>query len=82
MVIFVGMVFWMDKMLIEFGVFYFFGCNILEVCLRYYVSVFFVVEVDFFYYVMLSVMNSVLWVEWMFEGFVFDFKVFRLFMGY
>lgn len=82
MAILVGTASWTDKTLIESGAFYPPGCNTPEARLRYYASVFPVVEVDSSYYAMPSATNSALWVERTPEGFVFDLKAFRLFTGH
>jgi len=82
MSILVGTASWTDKTLIESGAFYPPGCNSAEARLRYYASVFPLVEVDSSYYAMPSATNSALWVERTPPGFVFDVKAFRLFTGH
>lgn len=82
MAILVGTASWTDKTLIESGAFYPPGCNTPEARLRYYASVFPVVEVDSSYYAMPSATNSALWAERTPKGFVFDLKAFRLFTGH
>ncbi|WP_027803927.1 DUF72 domain-containing protein, partial [Paraburkholderia dilworthii] len=82
MSILVGTASWADKTLIESGSFYPPGCNSAEARLRYYASVFPLVEVDSSYYAMPSATNSALWVERTPAGFVFDLKAFRLFTGH
>ncbi|MBR8317260.1 DUF72 domain-containing protein [Burkholderia dolosa] len=81
MSILVGTASWTDKTLIESGAFYPPGCSSAEARLRYYASVFSVVEVDSSYYAMPSATNSALWVERTPPGFVFDMNAFRLFTG-
>lgn len=82
MSILVGTASWTDKTLIESGAFYPQGCNSAEARLRYYSSVFPLVEVDSSYYAMPSASNSALWVERTPTEFVFDMKAFRLFTGH
>lgn len=82
MSILVGTASWTDKTLIESGAFYPAGCNSAEARLRYYSSVFPLVEVDSSYYAMPSATNSALWAERTPAGFVFDVKAFRLFTGH
>ncbi|SMG09072.1 DUF72 domain-containing protein [Paraburkholderia susongensis] len=82
MSILVGTASWTDKTLIESGAFYPRGCTSAEARLRYYASVFPIVEVDSSYYAMPSASNSALWVERTPAGFVFDVKAFRLFTGH
>ncbi|WEY37755.1 DUF72 domain-containing protein [Paraburkholderia sp. SUR17] len=82
MSILVGTASWTDKTLIESGAFYPPGCNRAEARLRYYSSVFPLVEVDSSYYAMPSAANSALWAERTPAGFVFDVKAFRLFTGH
>ncbi|MBU9690899.1 DUF72 domain-containing protein [Burkholderia multivorans] len=82
MSILVGTASWADKTLIECGAFYPPGFKSAEARLRYYASVFPVVEVDSSYYAMPSATNSALWVERTPPGFVFDMKAFRLFTGH
>ncbi|MGF6915982.1 DUF72 domain-containing protein [Paraburkholderia sp. 40] len=82
MSILVGTASWTDKTLVESGAFYPPGCNSAEARLRYYASVFPLVEVDSSYYAMPSATNSALWVERTPPGFVFDVKAFRLFTGH
>lgn len=82
MSILVGTASWTDKTLIESGAFYPKGCTSAEARLRFYASVFPLVEVDSSYYAMPSPSNSVLWVERTPPNFVFDMKAFRLFTGH
>ncbi|MCA8407990.1 DUF72 domain-containing protein [Burkholderia cenocepacia] len=82
MSILVGTASWTDKTLIESGAFYPPGCSSAEARLRYYASVFPIVEVDSSYYAMPSASNSALWVERTPAEFVFDMKAFRLFTGH
>ena len=82
MSILVGTASWTDKTLIESGAFYPPGCSSAEARLRYYASVFPIVEVDSSYYAMPNPSNSALWVERTPPEFVFDMKAFRLFTGH
>ncbi|MDR8761991.1 DUF72 domain-containing protein [Burkholderia multivorans] len=82
MSILVGTASWTDKTLIECGEFYPQGCKNAEARLRYYSSIFPIVEVDSSYYAMPSTSNGALWVERTPAGFVFDMKAFRLFTGH
>lgn len=82
MSILVGTASWTDKTLIESGAFYPRGCNTAEARLRYYASLFPIVEVDSSYYGIPTAANSALWVERTPPGFVFDIKAFRLFTGH
>lgn len=82
MSILVGTASWTDKTLIECGEFYPQGCSSAEARLRYYSSIFPIVEVDSSYYAMPSANNSALWVERTPAGFIFDVKAFRLFTGH
>jgi uncharacterized protein YecE (DUF72 family) len=82
MAILVGTASWTDRTLLESGAFYPPGCKSAEARLRYYASVFPIVEVDSSYYAMPSANNSALWVERTPAGFVFDVKAFRLFTGH
>ncbi|WP_042301012.1 DUF72 domain-containing protein [Paraburkholderia kururiensis] len=82
MSILVGTASWTDKTLIESGAFYPPGCSSAEARLRYYSSVFQLVEVDSSYYAMPSATDSALWAERTPTGFVFDVKAFRLFTGH
>lgn len=82
MTILVGTASWTDKTLIESHAFYPPSCNSAEARLRYYASIFPLVEVDSSYYGMPSASNSALWAERTPPGFVFDVKAFRLFTGH
>jgi uncharacterized protein YecE (DUF72 family) len=82
MSILVGTTSWTDKTLIECGAFYPPGCSSAEARLRYYASVFPIVEVDSSYYAIPAASNSVLWAERTPANFVFDMKAFRLFTGH
>ncbi|WP_429574386.1 DUF72 domain-containing protein [Paraburkholderia sp. UCT70] len=82
MAILVGTASWTDKTLIESGAFYPPGCTSAEARLRYYSSVFPIVEVASSYYAMPNASNSALWVERTPPVFVFDIKAFRLFTGH
>lgn len=70
---------WTDKGLIEHGGFYPEGMTDPEDLLKFYSTVFSVVEVDSSYYAMPSKHNSELWVERTPENFVFDVKAYALF---
>ena len=64
--------------MISAGTFYPRGATSAEARLRFYSSVFPIVEVDSTYYALPSKQNSELWVERTPNGFVFDIKAFRL----
>ena len=82
MTILVGTASWTDPTLIKCKRFYPPGCSSAEARLRYYASVFPLVEVDSSYYGMPNAANSVLWAERTPPGFVFNIKAFRLFTGH
>jgi uncharacterized protein YecE (DUF72 family) len=73
---------WTDPTLIASKRFYPEGCSSAEARLRYYSSVFPMVEVDSSYYAMPSGSNAVLWAERTPEDFTFNIKAFRLFTGH
>lgn len=78
----VGTASWTDKSLIASKRFYPRGWNTAEARLKYYASVFPMVEVDSSYYAMPSERNSALWVDRTPPGFTFNMKAFRLFTGH
>ena len=82
MTILVGTASWTDPTLIKCKRFYPPGCSSAEARLRYYASVFPLVEVDSSYYAMPNGANSVLWAERTPPEFVFNIKAFRLFTGH
>lgn len=82
MAILVGTASWTDKTLLDCGRFYPKDAKTAEARLRYYSSLYPVVEVDSSYYAMPSEKNSRLWVERTPEGFTFNVKAFRLFTGH
>jgi uncharacterized protein YecE (DUF72 family) len=73
---------WTDPTLIKCKHFYPSGCSSAEARLRFYSSVFPIVEVDSSYYTMPNGTNSVLWAERTPSDFVFNIKAFRLFTGH
>ena len=73
---------WTDKGLIEHGGFYPEGMTDPEELLKFYSSVFNVVEVDSSYYAMPSKRNSELWVERTPDGFAFDVKAYAMFTNH
>jgi uncharacterized protein YecE (DUF72 family) len=73
---------WTDKTLIACKRFYPRDASTSEARLRFYASQFALVEVDSSYYALPSVPNATLWAERTPEGFVFNFKAFRLFTGH
>lgn len=80
--ILVGTASWTDKTLIACGRFYPKGCSSAEARLRYYASLFAMVEVDSSYYAMPAPATAQLWAERTPEGFVMNVKAFRLFTGH
>jgi uncharacterized protein YecE (DUF72 family) len=78
----VGTASWTDPTLIKSKRFYPPGCSSAEGRLRYYASVFPMVEVDSSYYAMPNGANSVLWVERTPPDFTFNIKAFRLLTGH
>lgn len=78
----VGTASWTDKTLIASKRFYPRGWNTAEARLKYYASVFPMVEVDSSFYAIPSERNSQLWVERTPPDFTFNMKAFRLFTGH
>jgi uncharacterized protein YecE (DUF72 family) len=78
----VGTASWTDKTLIESRKFYPKGCSSAEGRLRYFSSIFPLVEVDSSYYAMPSGSNARLWAERTPADFTFNIKAFRLFTGH
>ena len=79
MSILVGTTAWTEKTLITEGRFYPPSVKTAEERLRFYASVFPIVEADSTFYGMPSERNARLWAERTPDGFVFDVKAFRLF---
>src|SRR5438045_1309714 len=77
--ILVGTASWTDNSLLKSGGFYPPEVNTPEDRLRYYASLFPLVEVDSSYYAMPTARNARLWAERTPERFTFDVKAFRLF---
>jgi len=77
----VGTAGWTDATLTKNGVFYPEGVTSAEERLRYYSSIFTLVEVDSSYYSLPSPRNSALWVERTPPGFLFDMKAHALMTG-
>jgi len=75
----VGTCSWTDPTLVNSGRFYPDSARSAEARLQYYASQFNIVEVDSSYYAMPNERNSYLWAERTPDGFIFDFKAFRLF---
>jgi uncharacterized protein YecE (DUF72 family) len=82
MSILIGTASWTDKKLIESGRFYPKEAKTAEARLRYYASIFPLVEVDSSYYGIPTPTNAQLWVERTPEAFTFNVKAFRLFTGH
>lgn len=80
--VFVGTCSWTDKSLIASGEFYPKDVNSSEKRLRYYASIFPVVEVDSSFYAIPSVKNSNMWVERTPANFIFNFKAFAVMTGH
>ena len=80
--ILVGTASWTDPTLIKSRRFYPKGCNSAEDRLRYYASVFPLVEVNSSYYALPSIDNAKVWAERTPAGFTFNVKAFRLFTGH
>lgn len=78
----VGTASWTDKTLIDCGRFYPVSCKTPEARLRYYASLFPLVEVDSSYYAIPAPTTALHWAERTPEGFVFNVKAFRLFTGH
>jgi uncharacterized protein YecE (DUF72 family) len=74
----IGTCSWTDRSLIQAGTFYPAKSMSAEERLRYYASVFPLVEVDSSYYALPSARNAALWVERTPDDFIFDVKAFRL----
>lgn len=82
MTVLVGTASWTDKTLIACGRFYPKEASSAEARLRFYASIFPLVEVDSSYYAMPSPSTAQLWAERTPEGFVMNVKAFRLFTGH
>ena len=80
--ILVGTASWTDPTLIKSGRFYPKGCSSAEARLRFYASVFPLVEVNSSYYAIPSRSNSELWAERTPSDFVMNVKAFRFFTGH
>jgi uncharacterized protein YecE (DUF72 family) len=78
----VGTASWTDKTLIDCGRFYPPSCKTPEARLRYYASVFPLVEVDTSYYAIPAPATARQWAERTPDRFVFNVKAFRLFTGH
>ncbi|MBU2288569.1 MAG: DUF72 domain-containing protein [Gammaproteobacteria bacterium] len=82
MAILVGTASWTDKTLLDCGRFYPKEAKTPEARLRYYASVFPLVEVDSSYYAIPTPTNAHNWAARTPEQFVFNIKAFRLFTGH
>jgi len=82
MSILVGTASWTDKTLIDCGRFYPQEAKTPEARLRYYASIFPLVEVDSSYYGIPAPANANNWAERTPEHFTFNVKAFRLFTGH
>jgi uncharacterized protein YecE (DUF72 family) len=82
MSILVGTASWTDKTLIDCGRFYPKEAKTPEARLRYYASIFPLVEVDSSYYGIPAPANANTWAERTPEHFTFNVKAFRLFTGH
>jgi uncharacterized protein YecE (DUF72 family) len=82
MSILVGTASWTDKTLIDCGRFYPKEAKTPEARLRYYASIFPLVEVDSSYYGIPAPANANNWAERTPEHFIFNVKAFRLFTGH
>lgn len=82
MAILVGTASWTDKTLIDSGKFYPADVKSPEARLRYYASMFPMVEVDSSYYALPSARNAQAWAERTPDSFVFNIKAFRLLTGH
>jgi len=80
--ILVGTASWTDKTLIDCGRFYPAQARTPEARLRYYASIFPLVEVDASYYAIPAPATAQAWADRTPEGFVFNVKAFRLFTGH
>ena len=78
----VGIAGWIDKSLIDSGLFYPMHAKSSEERLHFYASQFSLVEVDSTYYGMPKKENSELWVARTSPGFTFDIKSFSLFTNH
>ncbi len=78
----VGTASWTDPTLIKSRRFYPRGCSSAEDRLRYYASLFPLVEVNSSYYALPSIDNSKVWAERTPAEFTFNVKAFRLFTGH
>ncbi len=78
----VGTASWTDKTLIDCGRFYPADCKTPEARLRYYASIFPLVEVDTSYYAIPVPATARQWAERTPDHFVFNVKAFRLFTGH
>src|SRR5207253_7725067 len=78
----VGIAGWIDKSLIDSGLFYPMNAKSSEERLQFYSSQFLLVEVDSTYYGMPKRENSELWVARTPAGFTFDVKSFSLFTNH
>lgn len=78
----VGTASWTDKTLIDCGRFYPPDCKTPEARLRYYASIFPLVEVDSSYYAIPTPMTAQQWALRTPDRFVFNVKAFRLFTGH
>src|SRR5215469_3565994 len=78
----VGTASWTDKTLIDCGRFYPPDCKTPEARLRYYASIFPLVEVDSSYYAIPTPMTAQQWALRTPDHFVFNIKAFRLFTGH
>ncbi|MDM0056427.1 DUF72 domain-containing protein [Variovorax fucosicus] len=82
MSILVGTASWTDKTLMACGRFYPKEAKTSEARLRYYASIFRLVEVDSSFYGIPAPANAKLWAERTPEAFTFNVKAFRLFTGH
>jgi uncharacterized protein YecE (DUF72 family) len=82
MSVLVGTASWTDKTLIASGRFYPRQASSAEARLRYYASIFPMVEVDSSYYAMPAPATAQLWAERTPPGFVMNVKAFRLLTGH
>lgn len=80
--ILVGTASWTDKTLLACGRFYPREAKTAEARLRYYASIFPLVEVDSSFYGIPASANAKLWAERTPEAFTFNVKAFRLFTGH
>src|SRR6266513_2251194 len=78
----IGISSWADEALIEEGTFYPKRSMSAEARLRFYASVFDVVEVNSSYYAIPDVLNAVRWAERTPPGFVFHVKAYALMTGH